>query len=224
MKQFSKTYEDVFSSDIPKVARKLNLDEVSVGMMELDDYISTFKEFLTDFYIQLFNGCVKLSWLRRKFTYYGKKTILPMQKNSPLLNSAFVKLLRREVGKDIQIMTRGKFFSRLELYFDEIFPDFESENPFENPDYYQYPFKNISVDFFIPVHQMEERMEILSFADKQNMSYANFMDYVINYACSMNDELGHPRYTIKKTIDRNFPFYIKNNSKSLVTKRGKKRV
>ena len=38
-----------------------------------------------------------------------------MYSNSRGLNDAFVKLMRRHIGKDIQIMTKGKFFTKLEF-------------------------------------------------------------------------------------------------------------
>jgi len=224
MQTHSKTYEDVFSSDRVKSRTKLNLDKISTGEMELNEYVSQFQEFLTNFYLSLFLGCVKLSWLRRKFSYYGRKTVLPMQKNSRILNTAFVKLLRRNVGKDIQIITRGKFFAKLELYFDEFFPDFESENPFENPDYYIFPFKNISMDYLMVVYQLDDRIGLLQKADDGKMSYATFMDYVINYVYTENEILGRDRYEIRHNQDRNFPFHVKDSDKDLQAKRGKKRT
>ena len=79
----NKTYEDVFSTDHPKSRIKLNLNEISTVGMELDEYTSLFKNFLTEFYREQFIGCVRLSWLRRKFTYYGLKTKLPIEYSHP---------------------------------------------------------------------------------------------------------------------------------------------
>ena len=154
MKHYRKTYEDVFSTDRPKSKTRLNLDQISVGEMGLDEYTSTFKSFIKSFYTNLFDDSVKLSWLRRNFSYYGKKTVLPMHKNSRLLNSSFVKFLRRNVGRDIQVITKGKFFSKLELYFDEMFPDFDEGIPFEYPVYYKNPFDFVSVDFGVSVYSV----------------------------------------------------------------------
>jgi hypothetical protein len=117
--------------------------------------------------------------------------------------------LRRVIGKDIQIITKGKLFTKLESFFDELFPDFKKENPFENPDYYKFPFKNISVEFLIVVNQMDNRLELLREAEKEKMTYAVFLDYVINQALSINEELGRRKYMIKNP-DRNFCFYIIN--------------
>jgi hypothetical protein len=214
MKNYNKTYENVFSTDREKSSGRLYPDKITVGDMELDKYILTFKDFMKDFYLDMFNGCVKLSWLRRKFSYYGKKTILPMNKNSLLVNIAFVKFLRRMVGNDIQILTRGKFFTKLELYFDELFSGFEEGNPFENPDYYKFPFENISIDFLIAVYQLDDRIELLKKADKDKMSYAVFLDYVINHVYSINEEIGRDRYQLRHNKDRNFPFCVIDTDKT----------
>lgn len=224
MKQYKKTFEDIFSIDNDQVKNKLNLDKISIGHMEVNEYISLFRNFLKSFYSDLFDNCVRLSWLRRNFSYYGKKTVLPMQKNSLLLNIAFVKLLRRYIGMDIQIMTRSKFFNKLELYFDDFFPDFCEGNPFTNPNYYKFPFKHISIDFLMVVYQLDDRMMLLKEAESKKMTYAIFVDYVINHVYSINEELGRYRYQIKQTQDRNFPFYIRDMDKQLQAKKGKKRT
>jgi len=222
MKQYLKTYENVFSTDRPKSGSlKLNLEKVKVGEMELDEYVDLFRTFLTGSYIRIFDDAVRLSWLRRKFSYYNHPTVLPMHKNFPILNSAFVKLLRRNVGKDIQIVTRSKSFAKLETYFNDLFPGFDEGNPFENPDYYKFPFRNISVDFLLVVHQLDDRMALLKIADDRKMSYAVFMDYVINHVYSANEELGRQRYEIVHN-DRHFPFTIKDTDKKLKGKSKRK--
>lgn len=219
MKNYPKTYEDVFSIDQKNNSNKLMIDRIGAVDIETDEYVLLFKNFLNKFYLDLFDGCVKLSWLRRHFTYCGYKTVMPINKNSIRHNHAFVKLLRRNIGKDIQIITRAKFFSKLETYFDELFPGFDEGNPFENSEYYKFPFKNISVEFLIVVHQLDDRMELLKHADKLGMSYAKFLDYVINHVYSANDELGYPRYEVRSNTERNFSFYVKDNDKKLPVRR-----
>jgi hypothetical protein len=224
MKQHKKTYEDVFSQDGEGSRQKLSLEKVSVGSdLGVDEYIGLFKNFLTDFYSSLFDGFVRISWLRRRFSYCGLKTRLPMYKNALVLNLAFVKFLRRIIGKDMQIITRGKSFSKIETYFEEMFPGFMEGNPFENPEYYKFPFKNITLDYLIVAQQLDDRMELLKRADKEAMTYAVFVDYVINHVSSENEELGYMRYLIKHKQDTNFPFYIRDTEKDLQVKKGKKR-
>lgn len=216
MKNHKKTYENVYSSDIKYKNVKLREEQVTVKDMELGTYTDLFRNFLNDFYSSLFLNCVKLSWLRRKFTYYGIKAKLPMNKNPIILNSAFVKYLRRYIGKDIQLITRGKFFSRVETYFDDMFPGFEDGDPFTNPNYYKFPFKYISMDYLMVVYQLDDRMELLKKAEDKKMSYAVFLDYVINHVYSENDCLNRNRYQIKANKDRNFSFYVIDLDKKLM--------
>lgn len=221
MKNHQKLYEDVYSTDRTK-NHKLNLNKISADGMDFNEYTYLFQNFLKESFLTLFDYYVRISWLRRKFVYCGRKTVLPMQNNPPGLNTNFVKYLRRIVGKDIQIITKGRTFSRIEMFFDEFFPGFLEGNPFQNPKYYRFPFKNITLDFLIVVHQLDERMELLEVADKSKMSYANFLDYVTNYILSENDTLGRDRYIIKP-YDRNFPFYVRDTDKKLQPKRRTKR-
>jgi hypothetical protein len=215
LKIYPKTYENVFSTDRPGNNTKLNIAQVTVGDTPVEEYVSLFQDFLNKFYLQLFDNCVRLSWLRRQFTYYGHKTKMPMSRNSRIHHSAFVKVLRRYVGKDIQIITRAKFFAKLETYFDELFPGFDDGNPFENPEYYKFPFKNISVEYLSVVHQLDDRVAILEYADKKKMSYAVFLDFVINHVSCANEEFGRDKYEIRNNTERNFSFYIRDNDKKL---------
>lgn len=220
-KLYRKTYENVFSEDKPEISTRLFIDKVSVDGMEVDEYTKLFKKFLNNFYTQLFDGFVRLSWLRRKFKYYNRKFVLPMTKNSRIHNAAFVKFLRRNIGKDMQIITRGKVFSKIEDYFEGFFPGFMDGNPFENPEYYKFPFKNITLEYLVVVHQVDDRIEILKHADEQNMSFATFCDYAINHIYSYNYENGRDRYQIRFNIDLNYPFHIRDTDK--LAKRLKKK-
>lgn len=222
MKHHNKTYENVFSTDVPKSKSRLIVENISAVDMELNEYRSLTHNFLKDMYSNLFLNCVKLAWLRRKFVFYGSKVIIPMYKNSRVLNNAFTKFLRRNIGNDIQIITKGKFFNKLDMYyFEQLFPGFEDENPFINPDFYKFPYKNISMEFLTVVYQMEDRFEILEEADKKNMSYAVFLDYILNHTLSENEDLGYNRYELTQSKDRRSPYYIKDNGKLLKTKKKK---
>lgn len=201
MKQYNKTYEDVFSTDRLKgrSGRKLNLDQITVGDdINLDEYISLFSSFLVDSYIKLFDISVRFEWLRRRFSYYGEKASPGMTRNSPIFCIAFTKLVRRAVGRDAQVLTRSKFFQNLISYLDVFFPEFASGNPFKDPESYKFPFKNISIDFLSVVHQLDDRIDLLTLADERKMNYAMFLDYVINHVLSVNEEIGRERYRLKQ--------------------------
>lgn len=222
MNHHNKTYENVFSEDIPNSKSRLQVDNISAVGMELNQYRSLTHNFLRDMYSDLFLNCVKLSWLRRKFVFCGAKTVIPIQKNSRVLANAFTKFLRRNIGNDIQMVTKSRFFNKLELYyFDQLFPEFEDEDPFTNPSYFAFPYKNISMEFLFVVYQLEDRFELLEEADKRNMSFAVFLDYVLNHTLSENEELGYNRYELTQWSDRRSPYYFKDNNKILKNKKKK---
>ena len=88
MKKYPKTFEDVFSSDTSGRALKIDVMQVSNDHMGSEEYTELFKTFLQDFYLDLFNNCVKLSWLRRNFKYKNKKYKYPFK--NIFLNIIFV--------------------------------------------------------------------------------------------------------------------------------------
>ena len=214
MKLYPKEFEEVFSSDR---RRKLNFSAISAVGMDIDKYTECFQGVLTDFYANLFDHCLKIAWMRRKFKYKDRKLSFPMGKNAYYGNLVFIKFLRRVIGHDIQVLTKARFFSRLESYFEELFPGFEEGDPFGNSEYYEFPFENITMEFLMPVYQMDERISLLKEADKQKMGYARFLDFVINHALSVNQETKKSKYEINHT-GRDFTFFIKNNERKLVKK------
>lgn len=223
MRHHKKQYENVFSTDVEKSITRLRVDKLSAEGMELNEYILLFQNFLKEFYDDLFFRCIKLSWMRRKFIFYDTKTILPMYRNSRWMNIAFVKLMRRNIGHDLQIITRGNFFTKLESYFNDFYPRFEEENPFKNPDYYKFPYKNLSLEYLVTVHRMDERLELLEEANKRKMSYAVFVDYVINHAYCENDFLGRMKYSFSSNNHGKECFVIENEDRKLRTKKDHKR-
>ena len=226
MKRHPKTYENVFSTDREGGKNNLNINDVSTSELELNDYILLFRNHLNDSYLQLFDNCVKASWLRRKFKYQGRGFRLPIYRNSKNLHIVFVKFLRRNIGKDLQIITKSMLFRKLErFYFDQFFPRFMEENPFENPNYYKFPYKNISVDFLTVVYQMDDRFGLLEEAEKDNMSYAVFLDFVINHIYTENEILGRLKYDFIQGKDTYNTLYVKDfdKDKELIPRFSKKR-
>jgi hypothetical protein len=218
----NRTYDRIFSVDNDS---KHTLDESKIGAigMSKEEYERQFRKFLNESFTRLFDDVVRISWFRRIFMCHGKKTIYPIQKNPMNYNTIFVKHLRRIIGKDIQILTRSRYFSKIEGYFKDFFPGFTDGNPFTNPEYYKFPYKNITVDFLIPVNQLNDRLTLLKEADEQNMSYAVFLDYIIEFISKENEKTIKPRYEIKHGKDKRSAFYVRDTRKNLVAKRGIKR-
>lgn len=222
MQHHNKSYENVFSTDKPKGSgrgnRTFHLDKISIDGMSLDEYLLLSKNFMSEFYASIFDSSVRYAWLRRKFAYGNEKATPQMRKNSIQFCSAFMKFSRRHIGMDPQLITRSRFFQCVEPYFDTLFPGFDEGNPFDNPEYYKFPFKNISIDFLMTVYQLEERIDLLKVADERMMSYAVFADYVINHILSVNQGLDRERYKIIFNRNRRLLFYIEDLDNKLETK------
>jgi hypothetical protein len=59
---------------------------------------------------------------------------------------------------------------------------------------------------------MEERMDMLRYADKKKMSYRTYLDFVINQVLCINDELGYKKYIIMK--NPKYPLYVRLNKEN----------
>ncbi len=203
-----KQYEDTYTVD--KWRHKLDLNKISGVTSNFDEYTDLFNDFLKTFYVGLYSDFVKLSWLRRNFVYNGKRMRYPITSNGQYINGMFVKYLRRIVGMDIQIFTRGIAYSAIETYFNEFYPDFDEENPFENPEYYTFPFRHVSMEFLVPVSQMDERLLLLNEAEERKLSFASFQYLVTNEVLCINQELGRFKYEASPNYDRRLSFFVKN--------------
>jgi hypothetical protein len=113
------------------------------------------------------------------------------------------------------MVLRSPYFNKWDaFYFDHFYPEFEEENPFENPDYYAFPYKNITPDFLIFVYQMNARFDLLKQADEAAMTFAEFGDFVLDFIFIENDRLGRKKY-IPKVFNNHGALYIKDVDKKI---------
>jgi hypothetical protein len=221
----NKTYENVFSTDYKGNRNTVKLSSITIDTMGVEEYIKSFQGFLRNFYDDLFLKCAQLSWLRRKFKYSNRRIAIPAHLSCRSTTGKFIKFLRIYIGHDIHIITKWFFFPKLETYYlDTLIPGFEDGNPFENPEYYKFPFENISLEYLYPVYQLDDKIELLQEADKQKMSFAVFLDYLINHVLCENDRLGYEKYTLYTGGNHtpNIPFFFRDNDKKLKNYKGKK--
>lgn len=217
MKIYPKTFENVFSEDS---CRKFDFSEISIKNSNVDEYVKIFKNLLKDFSSDLFDFYVKVTWLKNKFAYRGR-SIDTKGLTGGGLDAIFTRFLRRIIGNDTQFFTRDFLYPKVNSYFKDFFSDFNDGNPFENPDFYKFPFKNITIEFLSVVYQMDDRIELLKFADKKKMAYAKFLDFIINQIYSINEELGYNKYIFIKS--NKCQSYIKDTEKKLLLVKGAKK-
>jgi len=214
-----KIYEDIYSTDrVDPTGKKyrLPIEKVSCEDMDLESYTDVTRAFFKSFYDDMFLGFVRASWLRKKFRYEGKKAKIPAMNGNIRHFTVFTKFLRRIIGHDMQIITKSYTYPKLEThYFDQLFPEFMDRNPFDDPDYYRFPYKFISLEYLMLIYQLDDRLELLEFADEKEMTFAEFMDFIVNHILAENERLGEYRYELAQQDKRHRPFFVRDNKKEL---------
>ena len=205
MKYYKKKYEKVFTEH-EKISKRCDINEVSsFNNIPLNTtlYIDEFKNEMKSFEIDTFNHLVKIAWLTRRFCYKGKRRV-GHGRNGWVLDSAYGLFVRNFVGYETKFILRSSF-SKILTYMDDLFPNFDEGNPLEEA--YEYPYETVTLSHMILVYQMEDRIELLNYADKNKLTYVEFLDYIINYINCYNDELGKNEYEF--IFSKYFMPYIK---------------
>lgn len=135
-------------------------------------------------------------WLAQHFIFRGKRR-KALFANGDWYDRAYGYFMRTIVGCANLALTRSPWFYRMGTYINDMFPKFLEYSPFENPEYYAFPFKTVTIDHMVLVYQMPERWNLLDIAEERGMLYDEFYDYVINYALCDNDTRARPRFTIR---------------------------
>ena len=190
MKNYPKTYEDVYTSE--KSLRACQPWKIGTDNgMDKDEYQELFKKTIRKFQDDIFDGLVKIYWLRRRFAYNGRHRAKDYG-NSVGPDRAYSVFVRNRIGYEPKTITVPEIFPRIISYFNDFFPEFFEKNPFEEE--YKYPYKYVTIDFLGVVYQMEERLELLEQAEKEKMGYAEFLDYINNYINCYNEDVGYDHF------------------------------
>lgn len=187
MKVYPKTFEDVFTSR--QALNRCHIEKIKIRDFETnEDYILFARKELRKIMEGYWMSVIKASWLFFKFTYDGKRRN-KMYANNTATDAAFAVFHKQYVGIDLKVFTREvPYFNKLFDYLVDYYPDFDEHNPFEDDGYFKFPYKNISVDYMLPVYQMPERLEILAYAEEHPMNYNEYLDWILNYINSYNEE------------------------------------
>lgn len=208
-KHYEERYEKFFEKDYTKnTSLKMNIEDVSVyknDPLNTTMYIKEFKDEIRKFDRDILDHLVKIYWLARRFTYKGKRRV-HRKGNGRILDSVYATFMRNTLGYDLKFISvnRGSI-NKIVTYLDDLFPNFDEGNPFKEK--YEFPYKNITLCHMVVVYQMSDRLEILKYADEQNMTYGRFMDYIINYVNCHNEELGKNEYEF--IFSDKFMHYVK---------------
>jgi len=204
MKEYKKEYEDVFSGE--RTLKKCDINKVmSDNGLDGHEYAKVMRDTMLDFQEDIFNNLIRVIWLSRKFVYSGKPR-LKTRKNGYWLDSAFAIFMRNYVGLDNRLIFRDDMFSKIETYIDDFFEDFNASNPFE--DKMIFPYSHITLEYLIIVYQMDERLDLLAIAEKNKLSYTKFLDYVVNYISSYNEDHGEEHSDYVFSLSKSYLPYV----------------
>ncbi len=198
MKIYPKTYEDVFRSK--RTSNRCDIDKVCVDSCagytdSVDVYSMDLHNEIKKLQIETFSQLVKIEWLYRRFRYEGVRR--KNRSNGHRIDRAFGIFMRNYVGYDPKLLSLNRAHRIVAEYLDDFFPDFNSGNPFEIK--FEYPYKYMNFECLVLVYRMEERMELLKIGEDQQMRYVDFLDYIINYIMSYNEEYGE-KFTLSSSI------------------------
>lgn len=203
MKQYPKLYEDI--QDEPQ---RVKLEKITSTFGTPEELANKFRAFYKDAHRQLFDIVVKQIWLEQHFMY-GEDRRKKRRSNGHAVDTAYSYFMRSTVGISHRPVAANESFTSLSTYLVDFFPEFLKKDPFVDTDYYAYPFKNITLDHLAFVYQMvDDRLDMLKYADEKNMNSAEFFNWATNHALCMNDEMGEEQYMLTIS-DFNWP-HIRN--------------
>lgn len=191
LKHYKKIHQDICEiEDWPKFYKHLGYTNGS-----LDELVAKFRDFYRDAHLSIFDNIVKEIWLEQQITVNGERRAKRVG-NGQWGDLSFGKFTKIAVGTTQRVLTANFCFTKVAVYLESFFPDFMMYDPFENPEKYEYPYKHVTLDFLVFVHQMDERKEMLDWAEKQHMSYAEFINWAVNWALCNNIDTGSDKYEI----------------------------
>ena len=203
MKIYPKRYENVFKVKIPpEVEGKFSSVEGS-----LDDLIVKYRDFYRWSDHAVFEIMVKQVWLEMQFVFDGKRRLKKRQ-NGIRFDWVYGFFAKSMVGVSPKQITQSSVFTALSTYIKEFYPEFLEHNPFEDPGYYKFPYKNIGISHLTYVHMVHNRLELLAFAEEMSLGYAEFVNWATNQVFCYNDEVGKDVYVLFSARDM-WP-YLKN--------------
>lgn len=202
MKHYPKVYEDLYRQ---RKVLKVDLIESASGTRE--ELTTLMREFFSDSFRELFRIAVRYLWLEKQVIYNGKRRLRRFR-NGHIPDQVFSRYMMGDVGRNNTVMTRSRWFIVVSTVAAEMFPQFLQRNPFEEPEYFEWPWEHVGIDYLCFVYQVENRMEMMEYANEKQMSFLAFKNWSSNYVLSYNDSKGEEIYSLSQ--DRDGSPYIKH--------------
>ncbi|MFA5444994.1 MAG: hypothetical protein WC262_08520 [Bacteroidales bacterium] len=209
MKHYKKTYEDVYHAEVDDV----RLARMGSLLGSPEKLAEKFRAFYKDFHESFFGYVVKQVWLEQHFSYNGVRRSRRSQ-NGYVGDWAFSYFMKMIVGYSQKPLTVNFLFTAIATYLKDFFPDFLNHDPFAEPEYFKFPYENITLDHLFFVYMVDNRLELLEEAEKKKMSFFDFANWATNAVFCYNDDVNKDVYVL--TNNRFFWAHLKK----LKTKRG----
>lgn len=133
-------------------------------------------------------------WLEQQFTFGGKRRAKRWQ-NGWGVDNAFSDFVKA-VGISQKPITANTTFTAVATYMKDFFPEFLKRSPFDDSEYFSYPYKHVTLDHLCFVYLHHERMEMLQYAEENGIRFFDFANWAVNQALCYNDEMGEEVYVV----------------------------
>lgn len=204
MIHYQRLYEDLFRD---KPVMKTAKFESAAGKIE--DLIDLYQKSFDSGYRDVFFISMRFLWMEKQLIINGYRRERRFQAghSNDYLYGRFISSV---VGRDQSTLTRSRWFQISAACAGELFPAFFLHNPFTEPEYYQWPYEHVGLDYLTYIYQVDNRLELLEYADKQKMTFHDFRNWINNYVLCYNDEQGGEIYRIG-TSREGQPYIQRNN-------------
>lgn len=153
----------------------------------IDELARRFQKFYRKAHVLFFEWMVNEVWLEQKFTYGGVRRN-GRSGNGYTADSVFAFFMRAVVGISQKPFTAGFFFIAIPTYFKDFFPNFSDHDPDDEPEYFKYPYKHVTLDHLAFVYQVHNRLELLDWAEEHAMTIHDFENWATQQCFAYNDE------------------------------------
>lgn len=183
MKTYPKEY-----ADISRQPSDAFISRIGSSLGSADDLAVRFRSFYREVHPILFDFIIKHAWLEQHFLFNGMRRV-KRSGNGNILDWAFSYFMKALVGISQKPLTDGIFFSSVQTYIKDFFPNFTDHDPFEEPEFFKYPYKHVTLDHLAFVYQCHNRLELLDEAEKRSMNIRDFMNWATNWMFCYNNDV-----------------------------------
>jgi hypothetical protein len=208
IKIFPKQYEDV--ADLDKFD-DVRVKAIGSAWKTVEDLADRYRQVSDEFNQLFFPLIVKQIWLEQQFCYNGDRR-RQRAHNGNHIDWAYGYFQKVIVKRSQKGLTNNFVFTAVSTYLKEFFPDFLKHDPFLEPEYYSYPYKHLTLDHLVFVYMVDERLDYLAYAEEQQMSVAEFVNWGTNQAFCYNDSVGKIVYQLSRSNYR-WPYLSKVGNK-----------